>query len=191
MQFPFRILPLAEFALATAISQVTWSTRKLFETVAPLLIATAFVLLVRAVPDPVTIGELRSLHPDVPENLPPGNRPYSWPSIWALQIAKEHSRLEISDGVTTEPVFYFPAWNVRCAGIAVQTFPAPDTQLLAYRGQNCTRDLGYTRPEQIGRVITLLALVSLLALAFRSRVGRVRGSRPARARAPRNSDHTA
>jgi len=188
VQFPFRILPLAEFGLATAISQIAWSTRKLIETVAPVLIATAFVIMVKAAPDPVTISQLRSLHPDVPENLPPGKRPYSWPSIWALQTAKEHARAEITDGITTEPVFYFPAWTVRCAGELVRTFPAPDTQLLSYHGENCARVLGYTRPEQIGRAITLLAVISFLVLGSARYVGRTRGRRLAHARSRRNGN---
>ena len=164
VQFPFRILPLAEFGLATAFSQIAWSPRKLIETVAPVLIATGFAVFMRTPPDAVSISQLRSVYPDVPENLPPGNRAYSWPSIWALQTAKDHPRPEFSHGVTTEPIFFFPAWDVRCGDVFVPTFPARDTGLLSYRGQHCVRSLGYTNAEKIGARISVFGLLGLLAI---------------------------
>ncbi|HWI88925.1 MAG TPA: 6-pyruvoyl-tetrahydropterin synthase-related protein [Sphingomicrobium sp.] len=172
VQFPFRIMPLAEFGLATAFARIAWTRRKLAEALAPLLIATAFVSVARTPPDPVTIAELSALHPDVPENLPPGERPYSWPSIWALDVAKAHRRAQYARGVTTEPLFYFPAWRVRCGDVPVATFPAPDTQLLSYRGKACARSPAVTSAEKIGAAMSLigfLALIVVIGLGRRKR----------------------
>jgi hypothetical protein len=182
VQFPFRILPLAEFGLATAISQIAWSHRKLVEVVAPVLIATGFVILVKAPPDAVSISQLQSTYPDVPENLPPGKRPYSWPSVWALQTAKDHPHLEVSHGVTTEPIFYFPAWHIRCGNESVPTFPAPETRLLSYRGQDCVRSLGYTRAEQIGGLISIFGLLGILAISAMTCITSLRNRRTAPSR---------
>jgi hypothetical protein len=163
VQFPFRIMPLAEFGLATAFAQAAWTPRKLAEAIAPLLVATAYVMIARVPPYPVTITALNRLHPDVPENLPPGERPYGWPSIWALQVAEAHSRMEFSGGVTTEPVFYFPAWSVQCGGAPAVTFAAPRTQLLSYRGKDCVRTLGITTSEKVGGALSFFGLLALIA----------------------------
>lgn len=163
VQFPFRIMPLAEFGLATAFAQAAWTPRKLAEALAPLLVATAYVMVAKVPPYPVTIAELNMLHPDVPENLPPGERPYGWPSIWALQVAEAHSRMEFSGGVTTEPVFYFPAWSVQCGGAPAVTFAAPRTQLLSYRGMDCVRTLGITTSEKVGGALSFFGLLALIA----------------------------
>ena len=83
-------------------------------------------------------------HPDVPENLPPGARPYSWPSRWALDLAAAHRAPVRQGDVTIEPVFYFPAWRVACAGAETPAFPDPATGLLAHRGTDCTIALAWT-----------------------------------------------
>lgn len=175
VQFPFRIMPLAEFGLATACAQADWTRRKLGEFLAPVLIATAFVTTARMAPDPVSIAQLAQLHPDVPENLPPGERPYSWPSNWALEIADSHRQAQFFGGVTTEPLFYFPAWRVECSGTPVATFPAPETQLLAYRGKDCPRTLTLTTPERIGSAISLLGLLALIGVSAIGLRRRLRG----------------
>lgn len=163
VQFPFRIFPLAEFALATAIARAAWTPRKIAEATLPLLAVNAFMAVAGAGPNPVTLAQLAAVYPDVPENLPLGNRPYSWPSTWALDVARENGRAVVSNGVTTEPVFYFPAWTVTCDGKAVQTFPAARTQLLSYRGRDCTRSLRWTRVEELGALISLLGLIGIIS----------------------------
>jgi hypothetical protein len=109
---------------------------------------------------------MRQYHPDVPENLPPGKRPYSWPSEWALELSAKHRQPQFDGSVTVEPVFYFPAWQVRCGGKVVPTFPAPGTQLLSYRGHGCTRTLLWTMPEKVGALISLLTLLGLISSLF-------------------------
>lgn len=173
VQFPFRALPLAEFGLAAAFA--TAPDKRL----AALLLAPALALsatfLLAPPPDeaPVPLAELAARHPDVPENLPPGPRPYSWPSRWALDLAARH-RTPVSQGdVTIEPAFYFPAWRVACAGAPVATFPDPATGLLAHRGTRCSLAFGWTAAEVIGALASALSLALLAAsLIFRRRARR-------------------
>lgn len=170
VQFPFRALPFAEFGLATAIALAPRGEERIAALLAlPALALTATFLLAPAPQGPpVTLALLAARHPDVPENLPPGPRPYSWPSRWALDLAAGHRAPLRRGEVTVEPAFYFPAWRVRCAGRDTGAFPDPATGLLAYRGSGCTRTLGWTGAEKAGAAISLLALLLLLlALIFR------------------------
>jgi hypothetical protein len=174
VQFPFRLFPLAEFALATAIATAALRPAALAVALAPLLAISPFIITAVPLDQGVSARDVGVLHADVPENLPPGNRPYSWPSRWALQVAATHRQAQFADGVTTEPVFDFPAWQVRCSGAVVPTFPAPDTKLLSYRGRGCTRTLTLTRPEMIGAAVSLVALLALVAAAAIGRTRRLR-----------------
>jgi hypothetical protein len=169
VQFPFRALPFAEFGLATAIALIPRGTRIGALLAAPALALSATFLLAPApAGPPVTLDLLAARHPDVPENLPPGERPYSWPSRWALDLAERHRAPVSQGGVTIEPVFYFPAWRVACAGGDAATFADPATGLLAHDGAGCTRTLVWTGPEKIGALISALALAMLL-LGWRRR----------------------
>ena len=102
----------------------------------------------------------------IPENLAPGPRPYTWPSRWALNLAVRDHDPAVAGGVTVEPTFYYPAWQVRCGGTLVPTFPAPQTQLLSYRGSGCEKRLVMTAPERWGAAISLAALLLLIAATF-------------------------
>jgi hypothetical protein len=166
VQFPFRLLPVAEFALATAMANLQWRSQGLALRLIPLFAISAFTIAAPPVDQGVTVHDVRVSYADVPENLPPGDRPYSWPSRWALDVAASHPLAQFQGGVTTEPVFYFPAWRVQCAGGDARTFPAPHTQLLSYRGQNCSRDLALTMPERAGAVLSLVALLVILAASW-------------------------
>ena len=169
VQFPFRALPFAEFGIATAFALAPKGQRVAALLALPALALSATFLLAPA-PDgaPVAPAEL-ARHPDVPENLPPGPRPYSWPSRWALDLAAAHRAPVRRGAVTIEPIFYFPAWRVACAGADVPAFPDPATGLLAHRGANCATSLAWTGPELAGAAISLAALLLLLALIFRPR----------------------
>ena len=170
VQFPFRALPFAEFGLATALARVPPGGGRLAALLALPALALSTTFLLAPAPDgaPVAPAEL-ARHPEVPENLPPGARPYSWPSRWALDLAAAHRAPVRQGAVTIEPVFYFPAWRVACAGGEVPAFPDPATGLLAHRGESCTLRLAWTGPERAGAAISLLALLILLALIFRPR----------------------
>lgn len=168
VQFPFRVLPIVEFALATGIALVPW--RPLFLTsVLPLPLSLSILIMATKPAHLLSFEQVRRWHPDVPENLPPGERPYGMPSRWALDLAADNTRPRWQDGVTVEPVFYFPAWTVRCDGQRVRTFPEPGTSLLAYRGRNCTRDVGMTSAEIIGTIISAGSLIILLLIMLLSR----------------------
>ena len=171
VQFPFRILPIAELALAIALARVGWKPVLVGVPCLPLLFVTGLIVTGGPPSGGVPMAELRALHPDVPENLPPGERPYSWPSKWALGVAASHRRSRFSDGVTVEPTFYFPAWRLVCAGRPVPTFPDGATQLLSYRGQGCAQKLAWTVPEYIGALISLLGLLALVAVTLAGRFG--------------------
>jgi len=164
VQFPFRILPIAEFALATALARAAWRPLLFAVTSLPLLFVTGSIVTGPPPSGGVPMAELRAFHPDVPENLPPGNRPYSWPSKWALNVAAAHRQPQSKDSVTSDPTFYFPAWRVICASQPVQTFPDSGTQLLSYRGRGCARALGWTWPEYIGAFISLIGLLTVVAV---------------------------
>ena len=186
VQFPFRLLPVAELTLVTAVMlaparRVPW-----------LVLWTTFALIacfiIAAEPEAPTFGDsvMRQYHPDVPENLPPGERPYSWPSKWALQVALAHPRPQFDGKVTVEPVFYFPAWQVTCGGTPVSTFPAPRTALLAHEGSGCIRKLIWTSAEMIGAATSLAALLLLLSsLISQALLARRRSNR--RETRPRNT----
>jgi hypothetical protein len=162
VQFPFRALPLAEFGLATAIALK--GDRMTGLLTVPALMLSGLFLLAQAPPAPagVTAELLAGRHPDVPENLPPGERPYSWPSRWALDLAEAHRAPALRGGVTIEPVFHFPAWRVTCTGGEVATFADPETGLLAHDGGGCTRTLRWTGEEKIGALTSGLAFALLL-----------------------------
>lgn len=166
VQFPFRLLPIAELAFVTAAARGAKGRVPWLMIWAAFLLVGAFI--VAAKPESANLGDrmMRGAHPDVPENLPPGVRPYSWPSKWALEVAKEHRQPQFDGKVTVEPVFYFPSWEVRCGGRAVRTFPDPTTTLLAHEGEGCRRELVATGPERIGAYASLAALLTLISFAF-------------------------
>lgn len=168
VQFPFRILPLAEFALATGIALAPRRPIPLVLALLPPLLVSMSVAATRPEPE-LSLDELRRSHPDVPENLPPGERPYSWPSQWALDIASANRQPRRQDGAIVDPVFYFPAWAVRCQGQRVRTFPEPGTSLLAYRGHNCVRYLEMTSAEIIGAATSGASLLALFLIMLLSR----------------------
>jgi hypothetical protein len=181
VQFPSRLLPLAEFGLGTAIGLLPMISRSLALTAfLPLALSLFFVT------DPADrraaqqLSSLRPSYPDVPENLPRGNRPYSFPSKWALKVSASHQGPKRVGETTILPTFYFPAWSVRCAGKAVATFPDPRSALLSYRGSNCTPHLRWTAPEKAGALASAGALMILLLLALlrKRRRGPVRTSLP-------------
>ncbi|HEV2816883.1 MAG TPA: hypothetical protein VGW40_06650 [Allosphingosinicella sp.] len=174
VQFPFRALPFAEFGLATAIALAPRGEGRIAALLAlpALALSATFLLAPAPAGPPVTLELLAARHPDVPENLPPGARPYSWPSRWALDLAARHRAPVRRGDVTIEPVFYFPAWRVACAEGGVEAFPDPATGLLAHRGAGCRARLGWTWPEKAGAAISLLALLLLGALIFRGRARR-------------------
>lgn len=177
VQFPFRILPLAEFAIAAGVAHVALPRIIVYAATLPFFAPSIIFPLGEVIPlgaglraAPPTSEDLIAQHADVPENLPPGDRRATWPSHWALEVARSHPvPVQVGDK-TVEPVFYFPAWEVRCQGRRVPTAPEASTKLLTYKGTGCERRLVPTMPERIGAAISLAGLLVLLGLAaFRRR----------------------
>jgi len=165
VQFPFRALPLAEFGLATAFACLQGRMLLPAFVAAPSLLLSILFLTVPPPDGPgFTFEWVKSHYPDVPEYLPRGERPYSMPSIWAIELGSDLRAATRQNGVTVEPVFYFPSWRVKCEGRSVQTFPAQDTRLLAFRGDACSRSLGFTSAEIVGALISLVALGALMMM---------------------------
>ena len=169
VQFPFRALPFAEFGLATALALVPGRALVGLLAAPALLLSATFLIAPAPAGPPLSPAYLAERHPDVPENLPPGAHPYGWPSRWALELAARHRAATYEDGVTVEPILYFPAWRVSCQGREVETFADPATSLLAYRGTGCSTRLGRTSSETIGALASAAALALLLAAGLRRR----------------------
>ena len=166
VQFPFRLLPVAELAFVTAFALAPKGRAPWIVAWAMLLVMARLITVAQPESPPFGDSVIRAVHPDVPENLPPGKRPYSWPSKWALEVAAEHRQPQFGGRVTIDPVFYFPAWEVRCGGRLVRPFPDAKTQLLAYEGRGCSRTLVRTAPERIGAFVSLAALILLISLSL-------------------------
>jgi hypothetical protein len=154
VQFPYRGLPLAEFALATALARLP------AKPILPFLLAGLALLMSARILPGFHIGEpaissLSGHHPDVYEYLPRG----------VIEPGRTREKLsEVTGprlppprvpGMVVEPVFYFPAWS--CGE------PEPRTQLLMHR-PDCRPHLIWTTPERIGGAIS--ACFALLLLAF-------------------------
>ncbi len=137
VQFPFRMLPLAELALCIALARANWPTQSKLLAIVPALVVSAFVLSARP-PGHVPMSELQRSYPDVPENLPPGSRPYSWPSRWALDLARNH------------PESHCKAWS--CNGTAV-LFPVVERAVQRSKGRRLCR--AFDRAPVLSRAIFL------------------------------------
>jgi hypothetical protein len=156
VQFPFRALPLAEFAVACVVARVP-----LKDGWPSLLIAVPMIFapLLSAPPASTapTLETLRALHPDAYAFVPPG--------VVAPGLSEaEQAKVDISiaripppqvPGMVVEPVFYFPSWS---CGV-----PEPRTQLLMHR-PGCNPQIVRTPPERLGAAISAIAgLLVLLA----------------------------
>lgn len=148
VQFPFRILGLVEFAVATGIAKLDWS--RPYGAVAAIPALTMSVLMATSLPHDAntTLQRLEAFHPDVPENLPPGNHPRTWPSLWALDLAKANPG----------SVFYFPGLTCR---------NPPDTVTMLVPG--CDGRTRPAAPEKGGLLISLLTAFLLIVSVVRRR----------------------
>ena len=83
VQFPFRMLPLIEFAIATGAASVALARRNAILLALPALILPPVFVIVHQQERVPTIERLRSFHPDVPENQLA--KPLPWPK-WPEQL---------------------------------------------------------------------------------------------------------
>lgn len=88
VQFPFRLLPLIEFAISTGIASVRLSQRMLLVALCPVLILTPVFVLVHQQEHVPTITWLAAFHPDVAENQLIRHGPLpAWPERLGLAIS--------------------------------------------------------------------------------------------------------
>lgn len=170
VQFAWRTMALAEFGLAIAIAR----SRASPALVAAPLIPLAFISMLFLQPIHSDSGEtpasLVARHPDVTEYLPAGlfeGLTRDWERVTAT--ARAAPAVHYEEGETTVRRFHFPAWEAWCPSGRTETYPAPDTRLLRYRGRDCRVRLGMTGYEKIGGTLSLAALFLLCGLAVRRR----------------------
>lgn len=159
VQFSFRVLPLAELAIAAAIagSRLTPVTRVAALSL-PLLWTTILIMTPHeAGPDRAAVV---NRHLDVVEYLPPGTTRSAEGRPWLETPRAGRVPPPVHDGWVVEPIFYFPSWS---CGV-----PEPQTKLLMHR-PDCTPRLIWTDQERIGGAISLVALLSLVACGLISR----------------------
>jgi uncharacterized membrane protein len=83
VQFPFRMMPLIEFAIATGIASTQLSTLLRLFAMSYVFMLTPNFVVIHAQEDVPSIQYLDTFHPDVPENRPA--RPLPWPE-WPAQL---------------------------------------------------------------------------------------------------------
>ncbi|WP_051531536.1 hypothetical protein [Sphingomonas sp. URHD0057] len=169
VQFPFRALPIAEFALATALARMPRDPGLGVGTAAlPLLVS--LIVLPGFHTASKDLQRLQAVHPDVYEYLPkgvmkPGQTSAELSDVLAPRVPPPHVA-----GMIVEPVFYFPAWT---CGV-----PEPRTQLLMHR-PDCRPRLAWTFAERIGASISFSMALALLLFSCAVGWRRRKFSRPA------------
>jgi hypothetical protein len=88
VQFPFRMLPLIDLAIATGIASAAFSERMTLLAVFPTLILTPVFVLVHQQEHVPSMAHLAAFHPDVPENQLVGAGPLPlWPEQVGLLLS--------------------------------------------------------------------------------------------------------
>jgi hypothetical protein len=169
IQFPWRTLMLAEFAVLTAFARTP--LRPVIATLALLPMLTYSLIFLKPIhlAEQKPISELARDHIDVIEYLPKGaTAEFGWYSQWALDLARDHRHATAKAGRAIAPHFYFPAWTVRCDRVVIPSFPDPTTKLLSWRGQaTCPATIETTRAEWIGLALSIGSLLALLLAMWR------------------------
>ena len=162
VQFPYRILPLAELALAAGAASAATPRRALAIAILPLALTAA---LYRLPPQSKPLASDLDRHRDVAEHLPRGflERPGDTPR--PDEIERRIAGVRAPPGWTLRRSFYFPAWT--CA------VPEPRTKLIMHR-PHCPPRVERLPIEKTGALISLAALLFLFLLGWR---GRKRASR--------------
>lgn len=166
VQFPYRILPIAEFALATAFARLPPGHRlSTFAAALPLLLSLLIVRGFDVRGDDLL--RLQKLHPDVYEYLPPGVMKPGATSAKLQDILATRVPPPRVAGAVVEPHFYFPSWS--CGE------PEPRTKLLMHQ-PSCKPRILWTALEEIGAIISLVAgLLTGLLFQRRRALVRLRG----------------
>lgn len=156
VQFPWRALPIAEFALATALAQLPRRPgREAWVAALPLLVSA--ILLAGFQPRQNDVARLRAMHPDVYEYLPKGALQGDATNVRLKDLLASRLPPPRVPGMVVEPTFYFPAWS--CGE------PEPRTLLLMH-APGCTPRLRWTWPERVGATISAATALLLLLWAL-------------------------
>ena len=157
VQFPYRALPLAEFALITALARHEIRAMLLVVLIPVALLSASFVR-----PPEIFGGtrleQLQARYPDVEEYLPRGVIALDDTDAKLDDVVKGRIPPPKVPGMIVEPTFYFPAWS--CG-----TVHEP-TKLLMHE-PGCTPRIVWTREEWVGALVSLIALLCLGGLALR------------------------
>ena len=170
VQFPWRMLMLAEFALVTAFARARIGLVWAALAVVPMLTVSVMMLPFAPSAKPDALGEYQAFHADVIEYLPKG-APFSDAgySQWALDLSRDHPRdVRVGKDVIAAD-FYFPSWQVKCDTTVVVTRPDPKTKLLRWTGKNCATGIGWTAFEWVGTLMSVL-FAGLLIFIYRRRI---------------------
>ncbi|WP_404713615.1 hypothetical protein [Sphingomonas sp. MMS24-J13] len=169
VQFPWRILTLAEFGAAMLIARSRLPGPAILAAAAPPLLCSILIAMSSFAAGPESarsrLAALQRDHPDVIEYLPHGlgERAGSH-SDWALDLARRTPAITQAGGVTTLRRFAFPIWQVRCGDRLAQTSRSPEG-LLQYRGSLCTIERTKPLAERLGLAVSAAALLGLIALS--------------------------
>ena len=158
VQFPFRALPIAEFALATALARSVIVPRA---AALPLIVSVA--ILPGVYNAPRDMGRLRAVHPDAYEYLPKGVLGPNQLNAKLSDVTATRIPPPRVTGMVVEPHFYFPAWSCGTE--------EPSTQLLMHV-PDCRPQIVWTMAEKLGAALSTLAALFLMLLAWRARVAR-------------------
>ena len=156
VQFPYRALPIAEFALVTAIARAGLRPSLIVGLVPVAFLSGTFLFPPKS-GAPFTLAELQGEHPDVREYLPPGLLALNDPTM-PREMAERLLPPPRVPGKVVEPHFYFPAWS--CGEMH------PETKLLIH-DPSCSPRIVLTPAEKIGALITLLCLICVAWFALR------------------------
>jgi hypothetical protein len=157
VQFPYRALPIAEFALATALARLPRkpSLAAASAALAPLVLSILILPGFHISGD--SLQRLRTYHPDVYEYLPKGVMKPGQTRATLADIRDLRLPPPLVAGKVVEPHFYFPSWSCGTA--------EPHTKLLMHE-PSCAPRIIWTAAEKIGAVISVLAGLLLTCLAF-------------------------
>ncbi len=162
VQFPWRSLALAEFALATVVARRSNLSLGLLLTLVPAAALSALFLIRVPTSPTVQLNRLLQTHPDVYEMLPPGVVETKRNGLMPATAELHRGRIPPPEvaGMIVRPVFYFPRWS--CGE------PEPRTKLLMHR-PDCSPRPVVTGWEKGALALSLLSLLLITGLPLAAR----------------------
>lgn len=156
VQFPYRALPIAEFALVTAWARLPLDRRFALHIGAlPLLVSA--IILPGFYTSARDLDRLKHLHPDTYEYLPRGVLAPNETKASLREVLASRVPAPRVEGKVVEERFYFPAWSCGTA--------ESRTQLLVH-DPSCRPQLIMTPSEKVGAALSVLSILILMLLAW-------------------------